>query len=101
MYKKIINPKDELHYNLNSVDTRYILNEGDRAIGFFAATKEISVPTQISPGDVCFYVIEGIVKISIEDKIFEVKSSEMILVPKTNAYDISFLEDSKVIFTRI
>ena len=52
MYKKIIIPKEELHYRLNSVDTRYIINEGDRAIGFFAATKDLVVPTQISPRDI-------------------------------------------------
>ena len=101
MYKKIIIPKEELHYRLNSVDTRYVINEGDRAIGFFAATKDMVVPTQISPSDVCFYVIEGNVQISIDDKIFELKNGEMIVVPKINSYKISFLEDSKAIFIRV
>lgn len=101
MYKKILNPKDELHYRLNSVDTRYVINEGDRAIGFFSAPKDIVVPTQIAPRDICFYIIEGVVQIAIEDKTFELKKEEMILIPKTNAYDIRFLDDSKAIFTRI
>lgn len=101
MYKKIINPKEELKYRLNSVDTRYILNEGNRSIGIFSATKGVDVPTQISPQDICFLVLEGSINFSLEDKFFELKENELILIPKTSAYTIKFAKDSKAIFIRV
>ena len=73
MFKKIINPNEELSYKLNSVDTRYLINEGDKSIGVFAATKDLSVPTQISPQNICFFVTEGEIQITVDDKVFDIK----------------------------
>ena len=101
MFKKIINPNEELCYKLNSVDTKYLINEGDKSIGLFSATKGLVVPTQISPQNICFYVTEGNIEIKLEDKNFSLKSNEMILIPKTSAYTINFLEDSKAFFIRL
>lgn len=101
MFKKIINPNEELSYKLNSVDTRYLINEGDKSIGIFAATKDLSVPTQISPQNICFFVTEGEIQITVDDKVFDIKQNEMILIPKTSAYTINFIQDSKAFFVRI
>ena len=40
-------------------------------------------------------------EIKLEDKNFSLKSNEMILIPKTSAYTINFLEDSKAFFIRL
>lgn len=101
MFKKIISPKDELSYRLDSIDNKYLINEPNRAIGFFAATSGIIIPTQISTKDLCYYVIEGHLKINMDNKTFDIRKEEMILIPHSSAYDMTFSEDAKVLFIRI
>jgi mannose-6-phosphate isomerase-like protein (cupin superfamily) len=101
MFKKIITPHNEVNYRIDSIDVKYLLNEGNRAIGFFAGTKGIAVPTQISPQDVCFFILEGECEIKTEDKKFNLRTNEMLLIPKTSAYEIAFNKDTKAITVRI
>ena len=54
MFKKIINPKQELEYRQDGIDNKYLINEGSRAIGLFAMTKDQQVPAQLSMQDICF-----------------------------------------------
>lgn len=101
MFKKIMKPIDELNYRSDGIDTKYILNEGERAIGMFAAAKNMIVPTQISPQNVSFFILEGTVEISLEDKYFVLHAGELLLIPKTSAYSIKFPEDAKALFMRL
>lgn len=101
MFKKIILPLEELQYRIDGIDNKYLINEGNRAIGLFAATAGVIVPTQISPQDICFYILEGRMEINMEDKIFELKTGEMLLIPKTSAYTINFIENTKSMTIRI
>lgn len=101
MFKKIIIPKDELIYRLDGIDNKYLINEGCRAIGLFAATEKTVVPAQISPQDICFYVLEGKVEICTDDKLFQLKQEEMILIPKTSAFTLSFIENAKILTVRL
>lgn len=101
MFKKIIVPKEELQYRLNSIDYKYLINEGNRSIGFFAATQGLIIPTQISPQDVYFYVLEGSMEVNTDDRSFNLKAEEMLLIPKTSAYTLNFLEDTKALTIRL
>ena len=101
MFKKIINPIEELNYRQDGIDNKYLINDGHRAIGLFAAIAGMIVPSQISPQDVLFYVLEGKIEISMDDKVFELKKEELILIPKTSAFSINFIENSKIFTTRL
>ena len=101
MFKKIIVPKEELHYRNDGIENKYLINEGNRALGIFAATGGSIVPTQISPQDVCFYVIEGRIEIKTDDKKFEMKEGDLLLVPKTSAFTLNFLENTKILTARL
>ena len=101
MFKKIIVPKEELHYRNDGIENKYLINEGNRALGIFAATAGTVVPTQISPQDVCFYVIEGRIEINTDDKKFEMEEGDLLLVPKTSAFTLNFLENTKILTARL
>ena len=101
MYKKIIKPTELIEYQKGSIDINYFINEGERALGVFAADRDILVPTQIAPKDVSFYILEGKISIKTEDKIFNLSAQEMLLLPKTTSYEITFLEKSKILLIRI
>lgn len=101
MFKKIMNPTELLEYRKDGIDNKYLINEGSRAIGLFAVTSGVIIPTQISLQDVCFYVIEGQLEIQTDDKIFELNEKEMILIPKTTAYTLNFNENSKIFTVRL
>lgn len=101
MYKKIINPKAELNYRIDGIDNKYLINEGKRAIGMFAATQGIVVPSQLTTGDLAFYILEGAMDIVLDDKNFVLKSGEMILIPNSTAYTLNFNENSKVLTIRM
>ena len=101
MFKKIIVPKEELHYRNDGIENKYLINEGSRAVGLFAATAGTVVPAQISPQDVCFYIIEGRIQIKTDDKIFEMQEGNLILIPKTSAFTLNFLENTKIFTARL
>lgn len=101
MFKKIIIPKEELEYRNDGIENKYLINEGNRAIGLFALTKEQAVPAQISLQDVLFYIIEGIVEINLEDKTFRLEEGNMLLIPKTSAYNFNVIENAKILTVRI
>ena len=101
MFKKIINPIESLQYKQGSIDNKYLINEGNRAIGIFAITSGTTIPAQISPQDVCFYVLEGKLNITTDNKIFEMQEGELILIPKTSAYTLNVNENCKVLTVRL
>lgn len=101
MFKKVINPIELLEYRKDGIDNKYLINEGNRAIGIFAATSGITIPTQISPQDICFYVIEGKMELQTDAKVFELNTQDMILMPKTTAYTLNFKENSKIFTVRL
>ncbi len=101
MFKKIITPVDELNYRVDGIDNKYLINEGNRALGLFAATTGTIVPTQISQQDVFFYVMEGVFNLKIDDRMFELKTGELILVPKTSSFTVSFPENAKILTARL
>ncbi len=101
MFKKIIIPKNEVEYRQDCIDNKYLINEGNRAIGLFAITKEQTIPTQISPQDVLFYSLEGVLEINFDDKSFVLEKDNMILIPKTSAYTLKVLENTKILTVRL
>ena len=101
MYKKIINPIAELNYRVDGIDNKYLINEGKRSLGMFAATQGIIVPSQITTGDLAFYILEGAMEIRLEDKIFTLKSGEMLLIPNSTAYSLNFTENAKIMTMRM
>ena len=101
MFKKIINPIDELNYRIDGIDNKYLINEGKRSLGIFAATKGVIVPSQLTISDICFYILEGSIEILMEDKTFVLKSGELLLIPDSTAYTLNFIENAKVIAIRM
>ena len=101
MFKKIIAPLEELQYQKDGFDIKYLINEGSRAIGMFAITKNMEIPAQISAQDVFFYVLEGHLSIILDDKSFDMKSSEALLIPKMTAYTIKMTENAKFMTARL
>lgn len=101
MFKKIIVPLEELQYRQDGIDNKYIINEGSRALGLFAGTAGLSIPAQISPQDICFFVLEGKMELSTDDKVFMLNAGELLLIPKTSAFTLNFVENSKVFTTRL
>ena len=101
MYKKIINPKQELEYRQDGIDNKYLINEGSRAIGLFAMTKDQQVPAQMAMQDICFYVIEGTLQINAEEKTFLLGEGFLILIPKNCAYSLKVIENTKILTARL
>lgn len=101
MFKKIIVPLEELHYRADGIENKYLLNEGARSIGLFAMNKGQQLPAQINPQDICIYALEGNFEIGMDDKIFNMKAGELILIPKTSAHTIKMIEDSKLFVVRL
>ena len=100
-YKKIITPIKEVDYRLDGIDNKYLINEGKRSLGVFAATKGVVVPTQIAAGEICFYILEGSLEILNDDKTFLLKAGDMLLIPHSCTYSLNFVENAKAIAIRM
>ena len=101
MFKKIINPIEDLRYQADSIENKYLINKGSKALGFFSAPKGFAIPAQIAQQDLFFYLFEGSIEIVIDDKVFLLKNSQLLLIPKMTAYNINIMENSKVLFVRL
>lgn len=101
MFKKIIIPLEELQYRNDGFDNKYLINEGNRSISLFAITKGQEIPAQIAPNDICIYILEGSVEIGMDEKIFNMKSGELLLIPKASTYTIKITENAKLFIVRM
>lgn len=101
MFKKIFNPNEIINYRIDGIDNIYLINEGDRSIGLFALTKNQMIPAQINPQDICFYILEGNVELTMDEKMFNIKTGEMLIIPKSSAYTIKIQENTKILVVKI
>lgn len=80
--KKIINLKDNIDYQENSIVSKIITSSDNSSLTLFAFDAGQTIDSHSAPVDAVVLVIEGEVEIIILDEFFNLKEGEIILMPK-------------------
>jgi quercetin dioxygenase-like cupin family protein len=80
--KKIINLKENIDYQDNSIVSKTITTNGNSSLTLFAFDKGQSIASHSAPVDAVVQAVEGEVEITISDEKFYLKEGDIILMPK-------------------
>lgn len=80
--KKVLNLKNSIDYQENSVVSKTITDNTDSSLTLFAFDKSQSIATHSAPVDAVVQNIEGEVEITISGELFTLKEGDIILMPK-------------------
>lgn len=79
--KKIINLKENIDYQDNSIVSKTITTNGNSSLTLFAFDKGQSIASHSAPVDAVVQAVEGEVEITISDEKFYLKEGDIILMP--------------------
>lgn len=80
--KKIINLKNSIDYQENSIVSKTITTNKDSSLTLFAFDAGQSIASHSAPVDAVVQVVEGEVEITISAEKFYLKEGDIILMPK-------------------
>lgn len=80
--KQIINLKNSLEYQENSIVSKTLITKGNNSVTLFAFDKGQEISSHTAPVDALVQVIEGEVEITISGEKFDLKEGDIIIMPK-------------------
>lgn len=80
--KKILNLKEAIDYQENSIVSKTITNNTNSSLTLFAFDAGQSIASHSAPVDAVVQNIEGEVEITISGEKFDLKEGDIILMPK-------------------
>ncbi len=80
--KKVLNLKDSIDYQENSIVSKTITNNTNSSLTLFAFDAGQSIASHSAPVDAVVQSIEGEVEITISGEVFNLKEGDIILMPK-------------------
>lgn len=80
--KKVINLKESIEYQENSIVSKTITTNASSSLTLFAFDKGQSIASHSAPVDAVVQNVEGEVEITISGDKFNLKEGDIILMPK-------------------
>jgi len=99
--KKIINLKNAVDYQENSIVSKVIIGKGHTSITLFAFDKGQRIDAHSSPVDAIVQVLDGEVEIIISDEKFNLKEGDMILMPKGEPHALRAVTNYKMLLFKV
>lgn len=79
--KKVIDLKNSVDYQKNSIVSQTIINKGNNSITLFAFDEGEEIAGHSAPVDAIVQAIEGEVEITISGEKFNLKEGDVIIMP--------------------
>jgi quercetin dioxygenase-like cupin family protein len=98
---QILNPKDLIHYQEGSVDSRMIVYKKSGTITLFAFDTDEGLSEHTAPYDAIASIIDGEAEISIEQEQFVLKEGQMIIMPANKPHSLHAGQRFKMMLTMI
>lgn len=80
--KKVLNLKNSIEYQENSIVSKTITSKSDSSLTLFAFDQGQSIDSHSAPVDAVVQAIEGKVEITISGEKFNLNEGDIILMPK-------------------
>lgn len=99
--EKVLVLKDLLDYSNGDVISKTIAQNDKISITLFSFTKGEGLSSHSASGDALINVLEGEVKVTINNKDYIVKENEVIIIPKNAPHALTALTNFKMLITII
>lgn len=99
--KKILNLKDSIDYQENSIVSKTITNNTESSLTLFAFDEGQSIASHSAPVDAVVQTIEGEVEITISGEKFNLKEGDIILMPKGEPHGLIALTNFKMALFKV
>lgn len=98
---RVIQLVDLADYEKNSIVSRTIIDKKIGTVTFFAFDKGQGLSEHTAPFDALIYVIEGLARVYVEEKPFNLKKGSMIILPENKPHSLKALKRFKMILTMV
>lgn len=99
--KKIINLKNGIEYQENSIVSKTIVTSTDSSLTLFAFDKGQAIASHSAPVDAVVQAVEGEVEITISNEKFLLKEGDIILMPKGEPHGLVALTKFKMALYKV
>lgn len=100
-FKKIINLKNSVDYQTNSIVSQTIINKGNNSITLFAFDEGQDIASHSAPVDAVVQVIEGEVQITISGEVFDLKEGDVIIMPAGQPHALAAKTKFKMMLVKL
>lgn len=99
--KKIINLKDSIDYQENSIVSKTLITKQEGSITLFAFDEGQAIASHSAPVDAMVQAIEGEVEITISGEKFDLKEGDVIIMPKNEPHALTAKSKFKMMLFKI
>jgi quercetin dioxygenase-like cupin family protein len=92
---------DEIDYQQNAIVSKQIIKKPNGNVTLFAFDKDESLTEHTTPYDALVYMVDGVMKITIGGKPFDVKAGEILLMPANIPHGLRAESPAKMLLTMI
>jgi len=101
MKEKVLNSKDLVEYQVDSIVSKMLINKDRGSVTLFAFDKGQKLSEHTAPFDALAQVLEGKTEISISGKNHSLKQGDFIIMPANKPHSVYAIEKFKMILTMI
>jgi quercetin dioxygenase-like cupin family protein len=101
MKEKILNSKDLIDYQQDSIVSRMLINKDAGSVTIFAFDEKQKLSEHTAPFDALVQVLDGEGEISISGKNYSLKKGDIIIMPANEPHAVSATKRFKMILTMI
>ena len=101
MKEKVLNSKDLVEYQGDSIVSRMLINKDVGSITLFAFDKGQKLSEHTAPFDAFAHILDGKAEIIISGKKFVLQSGDMIIMPANKPHAVYAVEKFKMMLTMI
>lgn len=98
---KIVRLLDLSNYQDNSIVSQTMINTKCGSVTFFAFDEGQGLSKHSAPYDALVYLLEGEAKITIENKIHNIKQGETIIMPANQSHALNAIKKFKMVLILI
>lgn len=99
--KKVINLKNCIEYQENSIVSKTITTNDNSSLTIFAFDKGQSIASHSAPVDAVVQTVEGEVEITISGEKFHLKEGDIILMPKGEPHGLEAKTQFKMVLFKV
>ena len=99
--KTIINLKNAIDYQENSIVSKVFITKDQTSITLFAFDEGQAIDTHSAPVDAIVQVIEGSVEIKISGQQYDLKEGDIILMPKGEPHALKAISKFKMLLFKV
>jgi len=101
MKEKVLNSKDLIEYQDDSIVSRMLINKDVGSVTLFAFDEKQKLSEHTAPFDALVQVLDGEAEISISGKNYSLKQGDFIIMPANKPHAVSAIKKFKMMLTMI